>query len=96
MSTATSNTSINFTYPQHSSKWSEQEYEYDEDYDYCDEYDDYDDFNIGQTSNTASSTSNNRRQQPKQGKSGGSIYSSKHVRAKEAMRKRVSQTHRRK
>ncbi|KAL3944163.1 MAG: hypothetical protein SGBAC_001772 [Bacillariaceae sp.] len=93
MSAATSNTSIIVTYPQHSSKWSGQEYDEDEDYDYFDEYDTYDDFNIGQSN--ASSVSN-RRQLPKQGKSGGSIYSAKHVRAKEAMQKRVRQTHRRK
>ncbi|CAJ1951382.1 unnamed protein product [Cylindrotheca closterium] len=90
MSTSTSNTRINFSYPQHSSKWCDN----DEDYDYCDEYDDYDDFNIGPTT-TASSIAS-RRQQPKQGKSGGSIYSAKHIRAKEAMQKRARQTPRRK
>jgi hypothetical protein len=67
-----------------------QDYCY-EDYDYYVDENDYDDFSLSPSSSRSSSGpsyKSTRRQQPQQGKSGGSIYSSKHVRAKESILKR--------
>jgi hypothetical protein len=69
-------------------RWQDDCYE---DYDYSVDENDYDDFSLSRRSSRFSSGpsyKNKRRQQPHQGKSGGSIYSSKHVRAKESLQKR--------
>jgi hypothetical protein len=57
-----------------------------------DEYEDYDDFTLGHDKNAASNSNNNtsKRRQHNQSRAsgGGSVYSAKHVRAKELLKKR--------
>eukprot|EP00980_Cylindrotheca_fusiformis_P029461 scaffold23479_cov143-Cylindrotheca_fusiformis.AAC.11 len=87
--TATTSTIMSNPAPQHQRN-DDAQYCAD-DYECFDEYD-YDDFSLRHhTSATggAGSSKTKRRHQPKQGKSGGgSIYSAKHIRAKESLKQR--------
>ena len=79
---------------QYQKQFDEEDFGDDDDYYHCWDYDDYDDFGLagkggGGGSSSASKTSQKmKKRQNQRGGSGGrgTIYSNKHVRAKEALR----------